>query len=604
MSVPGRKCLTNIHTLYCQPCDRQDQDQEAFGFCQDCDEHLCQSCYEHHKKATPCRHHVLLDKHAMPKIQQNFSTIAPGESGNHDNHDDDLISPCTKHKKTMIKFYCQHHKELLCIECKTQEHNGRPCKVDYIPDISDTVGGSHELKEVVQHMDSLIQESANIKKKYQKQTDNSIESLNKALTEITKYRKEINERIDKLQSQVENKVKSLKQEKAKFLKNIETRCDDVSQSVNILSNNIKQNNLPNDANKLFIDLQVAKLEIKQHETSIKHMLKDDIEVLHFQPNVEISTFLQNQTTLGQLEGHKAKTITKQMSVPATYPILKTEKEQDSKCISDVDIKEEFSLTGRIFVRTKDDKKGSFCSISGITLLTSDLVVITDQFNNCIKSVCIRSQSVIAQRSLDPSPWDVTKVTETQVAVCQPAAQTIQFISARFGKLSIDNSLHVDGKCYGICYYRDKLVVTYDSPPKFEILDMHGTVLTRVAHNVKQLFNKPRYVTVDNSSIYISDLHNQKVFKFNWQGDETGQVKNLGQIQGITVSHRGVLYVCDSQRHKIVALLGDRTVGKIQAKELNRPHNVCWCEDSLTLYVSSGSYSETGNYIFIFKKTKM
>jgi hypothetical protein len=479
-----------------------------------------------------------------------------------------------------------------------------------------------------------------LKAKYQEQTENSIRSLTEALTEITNYRGDVNEKIDKLQSKIENKVKTLKQEKNQSLQSIEAICDDVTESLNLLSDNIKQKNKPSQANKLFIELQAANEELKQHETCIKQVSNDDVETFHFLPNTEIIAFLQTQTFFGKLEKHRTQSTEEQTEEQPKYPTPIVEnkpdsmspqsvehgapnfklqrKEQpkltmpmgkdipDSNFSPEVEMKEEFSLESTICVRTAEDNRGSYCRISGLALLTPDLLVIADHFNNCMKLVCVRSESVTSQLALNSPPHDVTMVTNTQVAVCQPSGQTIQFISVRFGKLTKDNSIQVNGACHGVCHFKDKLVVTYDAPPKFEILDMSGTVLTQVKHNAKDdlFFNKPHYVVADECSIYISDWQNHIVFKFNWQGKERGQLKNFGQNKGLAITSSGILYVCDSTRHKINRLWGDHTVGKIQTSKLNCPSAVDWCADSRTLFVSSGSYSETGNNIFIFRKMKM
>jgi hypothetical protein len=48
-----------------------------------------------------------------------------------------------------------------------------------------------------------------------------------------------------------------------------------------------------------------------------------------------------------------------------------------------------------------------CWIAGMTLLTPDLLIITDHRNKAVKMVDTSSQSVSDQIQLDVQPWDIT-----------------------------------------------------------------------------------------------------------------------------------------------------------------------------------------------------
>jgi hypothetical protein len=119
MEVSGKvtsTSKTNFH-LYCIPCDTDGLKKPAHGFCQDCQEHLCKSCFK-------SRNHVLLEKDAMPTQQTSADDV----------NTDVITDNCTNHRYKPLEFFCNNHKTVACYVCVTLQH--KKCKVDYIPEVS------------------------------------------------------------------------------------------------------------------------------------------------------------------------------------------------------------------------------------------------------------------------------------------------------------------------------------------------------------------------------------------------------------------------------------------------------------------------------------
>ena len=167
MEVSGKVTAESMQnpTLYCIPCSRDDLDEPAEGYCQDCQEHLCKTCFQHHRRSRPSRDHVLLDKESMPS-----------QPTNSDLNDDIITNSCIIHRDKALEFYCNNHKSVACYVCMTLEH--KQCKVDYIPDISRNV--STEFKDLVTKMEMLVRKCESNIKRAQSDTrhlDESYETL-------------------------------------------------------------------------------------------------------------------------------------------------------------------------------------------------------------------------------------------------------------------------------------------------------------------------------------------------------------------------------------------------------------------------------------------
>jgi hypothetical protein len=574
MAVPGKKASKQFSSstqsmasdedlqVYCQPCDEEGTRIPAHGYCVDCKEHLCKNCFTVHKKHKLSKHHTLLDATRMPKVLHQPSTS------------DELTTPCSKHPKEMIKFYCLDHEELLCSVCVTLEHQATSCKVNYIPDISGNMTDSKECQDILKAVNSTSDQYQQFVEDAKKMTNKSNSSLKDALSDIKKFRQEINQRLDELERQIEDAAKVVEQENNKHLKAIETTCEDITKSLKTSSDTIKQLNTSKQADKLFMELKLVEKTLKNVEGKKLQLSSYDIKEFNFKTNDAILDLLKTEKYLGTLT---------QKTLKIKTPSVQIKSRQSSH-------------QGEICVKTSKDK--FMCWITGMTLLTPDLLIITDYLNKAVKMVDISSQSVSDQLQLDSKPWNITTVTSTDLAVTLPYTHTIQFISISSKKLKKKHTMKVKGQCYGISCYQDKLVVTYYNPGKLQILEMNGTLLTTIFD--KNIFGDPDNVTCNKSSIYVSDFQMKSVTRINWQGDVIGSYSCTGKPRGISLSDDGTVFVCGSERNVIEEISEDCSTGKVVLQDGIDQYAVCWSEETKKLYFSCYSANIDSNTIYIYK----
>ncbi|XP_060559951.1 E3 ubiquitin-protein ligase TRIM71-like [Ruditapes philippinarum] len=580
MAVPGKKASKQFsssraslasdedHQIYCQPCDEEGTRLPAHGYCTDCKEHLCKTCFTVHKKNRLSKHHKLLDATSMPKVLQQPSTSI------HTSQSDDLTTPCCKHPQEIIKFYCNDHKNLLCSVCVTLEHQPTSCKVDYIPDISGNIIDSKEYQVILKALNTTFDHYQQMVEDAKEMTGKSNRSLKDALEDIKKFRKEINQRLDQLERQVVHVVKVKEQENNSNITSVETSCEEVTKSLKISSEKIKQLNTSTQANALFMELKLAEKMMEDVEKTALHLSTYDVKEHNFQANKTILTKLITERSLGTL----------------------TQKTLNKEC-QPIQIKtRQSSNEGKICVKTSKDKKR--CWITGMTLLTPDLLIITDCNNNAVKMVDTSSQSVSDQLQLDDGPLDITTVTSTVLAVTLPDIHTIEFISISLNKLIKKHTMKVDGNCNGISCYQGKLVVSFYNPTKLQILDMNGTILSTI--DGKNIFESPNHVTCNRSSIYVSDWYMKTVTRLNWQGDVIDSYGASSQPRGMSLSDDGTVFVCDRARNVIEEISGDCSTGMNVLENLNYPYTVCWCGETKKLYYSCCRTDEIDNFLYIYK----
>ncbi|XP_053384621.1 E3 ubiquitin-protein ligase TRIM33-like [Mercenaria mercenaria] len=176
----------------CDPCLSDGLHEDAHGYCVDCKEYLCKNCFKFHQRTKVFNQHQLLDKDDMG-FYETASTPSQVST-----------EKCTRHANEVIKFFCPEHKALGCHDCMTMDH--RTCKIDYIPDNCAGIGDSEEYKGTMWLLNQKLKEIDSVMKKAtvrDKEIDVCYDNLNQ---EIVKFRKEINDRLDQLQKQIEKEA--------------------------------------------------------------------------------------------------------------------------------------------------------------------------------------------------------------------------------------------------------------------------------------------------------------------------------------------------------------------------------------------------------------
>ncbi|XP_053376428.1 uncharacterized protein LOC128547505 [Mercenaria mercenaria] len=544
----SRGCMED-YEIFCQPCDLVDRRLPAFGFCKDCEEHLCESCFKNHRMTKPTRYHILLDENNMPQTLR-----VPSEPANAD-QSNDLPTPCPEHKQEIIKFFCHDHETLQCNVCVTLDHTRTSCQVDYIPDISKK---SLESKETLKDLEKVIERYKKAIVELKEKFCKSAKSLKDVLAEIKSFRQEINQRIDELEKKAIERAKDLQKENNTILKRAEKTCNDITKSIEASSDTIKQLRDSKQAARLFIELKSAEKLIRDQEKRLLQLPSpENVTEFCFLPSPAIISSLQEEKSLGTIT-HKKKEL--------TLPRL--------------------SHQGDIYVKTPKDKEG--CWVTGMVLLTPSRLILTDSNNKSIKMVDLNNKSVTDHLQLDTPPMDVTMVTSNQVAVTLSDKGTVQFISANSNRLSKKHKLKVDGYCCGISCYQEKLVVTFGNPRKVQIIDLKGKVLTTITDDSEGdslYFVAPYHVTSNSHFIYVSEARMYEVLRFNWEGEPIGRYSDLTTPRGLVMLNNESILVSEKDSGNIQHISGDLSRGDIVLKDLSSPDAICWCSTDSILYIS-------------------
>ncbi|XP_053383720.1 uncharacterized protein LOC128549950 [Mercenaria mercenaria] len=554
MAVSGRK-VSDFHGSVskgsaedfdhsCEPCLAIDQYVEAHRFCVDCQEYLCKTCFACHQRTKASKHHQLLDKDNMGKLNVRNKDSAV------------CTEKCLIHKNEIIKFFCTNHEFLGCTDCITLNH--RTCKIDYIPDKCAGIGDSDECRKILRELDQKIKDIDAVIKMATLQDKQKQSSYDDVIKEIIKFRKEINDRLDQLQKQIQREAENKKIKDKQTFKNVLDTCAAVSSDIKRFLSDLQDNKSSRQDGQLYILIKQAKsiLKLDGLKNAQESLDKTSIQYT-FERNKELENLLTKQDVFGTL--NLVTLVQKKVFDKLTH-------------------------IGDINVKTKPDWQESW--ITGCAILSSNKVILADCNNKKLKVVDTHSKTVIEEEKLDTKPYDIAVLPQDQIAVTMPEKEKI-LIMTTAGKLSISRSIPMKQRCKGITYHQGKLYVVCWDPNSVHIVDIQGNVNNIISLN-REIFAAPNYILLskDARHIYISNYTSHSVVSVTLQGDVLAvyEHQDLSKPMGMAMLDDGSLLVCCYYNNAIHHISGDLKQGRTISDGLQRLQSICYNHHQQEVYI--------------------
>ncbi|XP_045174548.2 uncharacterized protein LOC123535858 [Mercenaria mercenaria] len=536
----------------CEPCLAIGQQIEAHGFCVDCQEYLCKNCFAYHQRIKATKHHHLVNKDNMDK-----HAVIKKES-------DECTEKCQVHKKEVIKFFCPTHEALGCNDCIVLDH--RACDIDYIPDKCAGIGDSAEFREVLRKLDQKVNEAEDVTK-LASCRENELDSCHdRLLKEITMFRKEINDRLDQLQKQMQTDADKKKSTDKQTVKKVLETCTKFSSDIKQLQSRLQDYKASQQNGQLYITMKQAKYKLKSDEIKEADRILEKTNMQYtFEQNQDLEDILSRQNALGNLA------LSSSVTTKGRKRIEKLTKKQNIK------------------IKTNSDRRE--CWITGCVVLSSNKLVAADFFNAKLKVVDITNKAIIEETTLSSNPWDIAVMPQDHIAVTMPDKKEI-LIMTTAGKLSIVRKFPVTGDCRGIAYHQGLLYVVSSDPNCVFITDTQGNVQNTIKLDDKR-FYRPWYLLLskDLRHIFISDDSSHNVVSITLQGNISAEFKNedLRFPRGMMMLDDGSLLLCrGGGTGMIYRLSDDLKQSQTMIDDLLFPQLMCYNRGKQEIYVGCHS----------------
>ncbi|XP_045191700.2 uncharacterized protein LOC123548465 [Mercenaria mercenaria] len=284
---PDEKEITSNENDLCEPCRSENNVAKADGICKECDDLMCNTCFRHHLKAKQCRHHEL--------IYANMQTISTEK---------EKVEKCKYHGGETIKFYCKKHETVGCGDCMVLGHS--TCDPEYINALSTDFKENETFKCLLSKL-AILADTVKESETFLHDDKASNELWHeKALEEIRKFRKDIDDYLDTAETVIMSEVDQLRNNNCKYLIKLEENCKALLSKTERLKEKLDTDLY--DGNALFIHAVKCKLYIPSLEKAVsKLQSKEEIKKFEFVSDRHLSTVIASAKKLGHFNLSKRTT---------------------------------------------------------------------------------------------------------------------------------------------------------------------------------------------------------------------------------------------------------------------------------------------------------
>ncbi|XP_046357710.2 uncharacterized protein LOC124136015 [Haliotis rufescens] len=539
---PGTR---TVEEHLCSVCTKQGKTTPATSWCSVCDVVFCEGCLQMHNMMPGlCDHEVAhLSDHIKTKVKRRFM--------------------CKVHRDEKVKLFCKDCKKAICTICCSIKH--RTCKdVDTIESMTPLV--KEQLTNKIEHL--RINMAA---------TNNNITWRKSTIQDVKSNSQTLRDKVIKTRETV---MRTILRKEKQLLGDIDKATD---EQLHELHAGIKSKE---------IELQMYQQQYEFTANAVTSNCEMDMYAV-YESVGETST--DNRDTDNRPAAG---------SVVFTHDLDKLSKAVDELQLGEVQVVHGVSDPGPspVLHHTIDYKEagdGRDPCLFDVTVLTVDgikVVVVADYNNKRLLTYYTSNfKSFDNQLLLSCCPYQIAKLSESQIAVCVPGSKEIVTVNVTPGPVLLSTIKTSEQYWALACLSPSQLAAGgYGQSHSVDILDMTGRILRSINTG---LIDDPAFIHVTrNNNLIVSEREVKSLVCVTSEGDAvftyTPTVdRALSFPQGVTTTSTGDILLVDTDSHKVIQLTeSGQFVRDVLTKldGLIHPSGVCLDGDGL-LYVTSDRY---------------
>ena len=482
---------------------------------------------------------------------------------------------CELHPKRLNDQFCCHHKSLLCTLCSSSIH--KMCQVNSVEDMCNSIQ-SYEIDALADAINGFKQSlekafdsvEANISEmNVQKET-----MLKAAQVTYNELISKVNELFTETKKEIEAKYQL---HIASLFQHQKTIKEGISR-INASSSNIDQfQGKPVDTKVFLRTLNIANdskecVNNFQYENKNRPLRRIS---LSFEPSENIHKFIKASFNFGSVSvNDKSLDVTISMpdivfpvpapqQSPTTPRAIKRHSSGNGQAgarprlIKSSGILSAVKATKRRSYTVKVKQDSDTCNITGMAITRDGRILLVDCNNRKVK-LFAADMKFLSSLSVPGGLWDIAVTGDHEAAVAGYTSLIIVDISGK--QMSVIRTTQTPYDSYGICKYKDKLIVTcpYTDSASVKMIGKTGRVYWSASHSREGeiLFRRPYYVSScgagDSSPLIVTDQGNDTIRLLN---GNTGSVIARRLLmerwpRGVTAATSGKICVCYCQSSEV------------------------------------------------------
>ena len=539
----------DINQSECNPCKFEGISKDAEKFCPVCNENLCASCEQFHKKFSSTRKHETVSLNPVSKNEcPRRQTISP---------------QCSCDMKE-VEIFCGCHNEIICSDCDLLKH--RNCFTLAIEKACEAV--DETFSELT---DRKVDELRNRVSALQRNEASALQDLDKTTSEcreeVKGYRRELNAELDKLERKALDELDKHDKEKRKFIQRRLDAADIILKKLECDKNLLREARTAGDRRHIFIrNLLLLKMMCHSNEilTEINRVSQDP------------SLIFTREIILNE----------------AAESLGKISKEKRNNFVDKA-----VASLGTIDAEVQSD--GNRPLICGSVFMPTGEMVICDGNNKKIK---LLSKTFVLMNTIElvGKPWDIAATGDEEAVVTLPYYRTLQFIQV-FPKLQKGHAIALEKECRGVAVSEGCIYVLF-AEGEISVLRKNGELIKSICQqqNDTHPFLCPYYLSVSKKgNLYISCYGALNCVSPDGRTLYCYKDKRLSYGYGLYLDDDDNALVCGCYDNNMHLVGRDGRKLKIYlSKEngLNKPHTVCFREKDNVLIVGG----ETKDKLLFFR----
>ncbi|XP_048239034.1 uncharacterized protein LOC124127743 [Haliotis rufescens] len=540
---PGTKA---VEEHVCSVCTKQGKTTPATSWCSVCDVVYCEGCLQlHNMMPVLCDHEVVhLSDHTKTKVKRRFM--------------------CQVHRDKQIELFCKDCKQAICTICCSIKH--RTCKdVDTIESMTPLVK-----EQLTNKIETLgINMAAR---------NNNITWRKSKIQDVKSNSQTFKDQVMKTRGTV---MRAILRKEKQLLGVIDKATDE------------QLHELQADLQSQEIDLQMYQQQYDFTANAVTSNCEMDMYAIYESMG---ETFTDNRDTDNRPE---------QGMVVFTHDLDKLSKAVDELQLGEVQVVHGVSdpESSPVLLHTldcKEDGDGEDPYLYDVTVLTGDssvkMMVVADYDNKRLQTYYTQNfNSFQYQLLCSNGPWQIAKLSESQIAVSVPDSKEIVTMNVT-PVPELLSIIKTSKQYYALaCLSPSELAAgTWRQSHSVDILDLTGRILRSINTGV---IGNPDFIHVTrNNNLIVSERDAKSLVCVTSEGDAvftytpTGD-RALSYPLGITTTSTGDILLVDYHSHKVIQLTESGQFVRdvlTQQDGLICPRGVCLDADGL-LYVTSGRY---------------
>ena len=507
-------------------CDSCEEDSSvSVAYCKDCDDLLCQECWDIHRKIKVTRSHTTIATKDFKnrQIEQSKTPLFSASSS----------EVCPNHKMD-FGFYCKQCAVLVCGGCGFEKHSNHSTAVLKISE------------QVVQTKKEILQNTKEFPEK-----NTQLEKLIRAINEAKKKLKVCKEKVDsiiqetfcRLRQLIDQREKALLAENSEISTGKETRLSIQQESLQHLLESMSHcHSLASIATGQYTDVQLLSISqtLQDRAVTLQKQFTDTSLNLSETPDISVKVntdaLAQMITEFGgvadsSLYNSNAVVPRQKLGIRAEMKVKVTTRDNSGRELNN----------GRSVVRgilTGSGQERVECPVSNNGDGTYLVSVIPQQLGQHHLSITVNSQCI------QGSPFKLSVVAQRDYTKLKYPVQTITGINSPVFIAFTDNG---------------DIFVTSETEHCIHVYDSSGKKKTTIGSegSGELQFNEPQGIAITGDVIYVAEFRGNRIHKLTTGGEflgtfgESGYV--IGQFDGpfdIKIIPDGKVYVADRGNSRV------------------------------------------------------